>query len=267
MGSSTGSLRGRGRNCWGWPNDPAPWFLIFFTLRYGSCQTRFLLPWAMATPLPLEVVAGICAATLTVAMLRSGGETSQPPGDLLASPAASWRLPHSIADRLGAYLFGPGQAQSLGLLALRLAIGLMMIHHGQDKLADPQGFANNYVIPLHLPFPLLMAHAAGYAEIFGSWLLIFGLLTPLGALALTGTMAVAAYHHILTSGLNIYVLELVVLYLGGSVALLLLGPGRFSFDAGIAKELLDNDADQEDSAGPVAQQPALISIPVESRLR
>ncbi|MFN5195392.1 MAG: hypothetical protein ACK5E6_13370, partial [Cyanobacteriota bacterium] len=52
-------------------------------------------------------------------------------------------------------------------------------------------------------------------------------------LALIGTMAVAAYHHILTSGLNIYVLELVVLYLGGSVALLLLGPGRFSIDAGI----------------------------------
>jgi putative oxidoreductase len=67
--------------------------------------------------------------------------------------------------------------------------------------------------------------------------------------------------------LNIYVLELVVLYLGGSLALLLLGPGRFSFDAGIAKELLDNDAYQEDSAGPVAQQPALITIPVESRLR
>jgi len=84
-------------------------------------------------------------------------------------------------------------------------------------------------------------------------------------LALTGTMAGAAYQHILTSGLNIYVLELVVLYLGGSSALLLLGPGRFSFDAGIAKELLDNDVDQEDSVGPVAQQRALIAIPVESK--
>ncbi len=219
----------------------------------------------MATPLPLEVVAGICAATLTVALLRSEGETSQSTGARLQSPSATWPLPHSIANGLRGYLFGPGQAQSLGLLVLRLAIGMMMIHHGQDKLADPQGFANNYVIPLHLPFPLLMAHAAGYAEIFGSWLLIFGLLTPLGALALTGTMAVAAYHHILTSGLNIYVLELVVLYLGGSLALLLLGPGRFSFDAGIAKELLNNGADQEDSVGSVAQPSTLIAIPVESR--
>jgi putative oxidoreductase len=51
-------------------------------------------------------------------------------------------------------------------------------------------------------------------------------------------MATAAYQHILTAGLNIYVLELVVLYLGGSLALLFNGPGRFSFDAGMAPELL-----------------------------
>jgi putative oxidoreductase len=34
------------------------------------------------------------------------------------------------------------------------------------------------------------------------------------------------------------VLELVVLYLGGSLALLLVGPGRFSFDAGMLPGLL-----------------------------
>jgi putative oxidoreductase len=149
---------------------------------------------------------------------------------------------------------GPGLLQSLGLLALRLAIGVMMIHHGQDKLADPQSFATNYVAALHLPFPLLMAYAAGYAEILGSWLVIFGLFTPLGALALSGTMAVAGYHHILTSGLNIYVLELVVLYLGGSAAVLLVGPGRFSFDAGMASGLLDTGS-QPDGEGREASAP------------
>jgi putative oxidoreductase len=65
-------------------------------------------------------------------------------------------------------------------------------------------------------------------------------------------MAVAGYHHILTSGLNIYVLELVVLYLGGSLGLLLLGPGRFSFDAGIARELLQDDDGSESEADQVA---------------
>jgi hypothetical protein len=53
-------------------------------------------------------------------------------------------------------------------------------------------------------------------------------------------MTVAAYQHISTAGFNIYVLELVLLYLGGSLALLFNGPGRFSFDAGIAPALLDD---------------------------
>ena len=202
----------------------------------------------MATPLPLEIVAGVCAATLTVGLLRNGSRADEP-----AAAAAPWGVPVKLRSAIQGYLTGPGLLQSLGLLALRLAIGVMMIHHGQDKLADPQSFATNYVAALHLPFPLLMAYAAGYAEILGSWLLIFGLFTPLGALALSGTMTVAGYHHILTSGLNIYVLELVVLYLGGSAAVLLEGPGRFSFDAGIASGLLDTSSqpygdDRETSA-------------------
>jgi len=106
-----------------------------------------------------------------------------------------------------------------------------MIHHGQEKLADPQQFANTYVASLHLPFPLFFAYAAGFSELIGSWLVIFGLLTPVGALALSGTMTVAAYQHISTAGLNIYVLELVLLDLGGSLALLLNGPSRFFFEA------------------------------------
>lgn len=72
--------------------------------------------------------------------------------------------------------------------------------------------------------------------------MILGVLAPLGALAQMGTMSVAAYHHILTSGLNIDVLELVVLYLGSSAALVLLGPGRWSFDADIVSGLLGRSA-------------------------
>jgi putative oxidoreductase len=203
----------------------------------------------MTTTVLLEIFAGFFTAFIALWMLalnRSTVVAVVPTGvdEPAAAPASVTVLAATIRQVLRIYLLREGRLANLGLLILRLAIGAMMIHHGQDKLADPQAFATNYVVPLHLPFPLFFAHVAGYSEILGSWLLILGLLSPLGALALTGTMAVAAYHHILTSGFNIYVLELVVLYLGGSLALLLLGPGRYSFDAGIV-DGLPGDQDTE----------------------
>ena len=167
---------------------------------------------------------------------------------------------HPLATALLAYLQRPGLLASTGLLLLRLSIGLLMIHHGQEKLADPQQFASTYVASLHLPFPLFFAYAAGFSELIGSWLVILGLLTPLGALALSSTMAVAAVQHILTGGFNIYVLELVLLYLGGSLAILLNGPGRFSFDAGMAPLLLGQaDANAPEPSGNLQA----VAIPVE----
>jgi putative oxidoreductase len=183
----------------------------------------------MSTTLLLELFGGFTGACFALWLATQS----------LASPRSSWLAGLApLRPALLTYLQRPGLLGSVGLLLLRLSIGVMMIHHGQEKLADPQQFANTYVASLHLPFPLFFAYAAGFSELIGSWLVILGMLTPLGALALTGTMATAAYQHILTAGLNIYVLELVVLYLGGSLALLLTGPGRFSFDAAMGAELL-----------------------------
>ncbi len=183
----------------------------------------------MSTTLVVELFSGFAAACFALWFLSLSGETAPAtPEPLLSSPFPQW-----LQRRLETYVLGQGPIASVGLLLLRLSIGILMIHHGQEKLADPQQFADTYVASLHLPFPLVFAYLAGFSELIGSWLLILGLLTPLGALALAGTMTVAAYQHILTAGLNIYVLELVALYLGGSLALLLLGPGRFSFDAGM----------------------------------
>ncbi len=200
----------------------------------------------MTTTLLLEIFAGFFTALVALWMIALNRPGRLAGGGTLGTATGSFDLPGVPALRRGLerYFLREGRLASIGLLILRLAIGAMMIHHGQDKLANPQSFADNYVVPLHLPFPLFFAYVAGYSEILGSWLLILGLLSPLGALALTGTMAVAAYHHILTSGFNIYVLELVVLYLGGSLSVLLLGPGRFSFDAGIVAELIADTPDE-----------------------
>jgi len=120
--------------------------------------------------------------------------------------------------------------RNLGLLILRLSIGTMLIHHGYEKTADIENFADAFVRPIGIPFPILASYIAAYSEIYGSWLLIVGLFTRIAALSIIGTIGVAIYHAIITSGFNIYLLELLVLYMGGALCILLLGGGDFSAD-------------------------------------
>jgi putative oxidoreductase len=105
-----------------------------------------------------------------------------------------------------------------------------LIHHGYEKLNDIENFANAFVKPLHLPFPIFSSYVAAFSEIVGSWMLITGMGVRFGALAIFGTMTIAIYHAILTSGFNIYLLELLGLYWGGALCLVLNGGGKFSID-------------------------------------
>ena len=200
------------------------------------------LPKIMTTDLLLELFAGFLTAIIAlwiVLLNRNTISITQSTSSIQFKDNSISNLSKTgIVRFVSNYFSDRGMLVNLGILALRITVGAMMIHHGQEKLADPQTFASNYVIPLHIPFPIFFAYLAGYSEVIGSWMLILGIFTPVGALALIATMAVAAYHHILFSGLNIYALELVVLYLGSSIALLLVGPGRLSFDAGIFKGIM-----------------------------
>ena len=128
-------------------------------------------------------------------------------------------------------------AGDLGLLLLRVFTGALLIHHGYEKLANIENFADAFVRPLHLPFPILLSYVAAFSEVIGSWLLITGLMTRMGALAVAGTISVAIYHAILTAGFNIYLLELLGLYFAAAVAVLACGPGVFSIDELIARRL------------------------------
>ena len=119
---------------------------------------------------------------------------------------------------------------SFGFLALRLCVGVLLIHHGYEKLNDIENFANAFVRPLHLPFPIFLSYIAAFSEIAGSWALIVGVGARLGALSIVGTMSIAIYHAVMTSGFNIYLLELLGLYWGGAICVLLCGPGMFSVD-------------------------------------
>lgn len=119
---------------------------------------------------------------------------------------------------------------NFGILVLRVITGTLLIHHGYEKLANIENFADAFVRPLHLPFPVLLSYIAAFSEVIGSWLLITGFLTRLGALAVIGTISVAIYHAIITAGFNIYLLELLGLYFAASVAILAMGPGLFAID-------------------------------------
>ena len=132
--------------------------------------------------------------------------------------------------------------KDFAFLVLRVFTGALLIHHGFEKLNDINNFADAFVRPLHLPFPVTLSYLAAFSEIGGSWLLILGLGTRLGASAILGTMSVAIYHAIVTSGFNIYLLELLALYFSSALSILLLGPGIFSADY-LIKEILNYNPD------------------------
>ena len=133
-----------------------------------------------------------------------------------------------------------------GLLILRVFTGVLLIHHGYEKLANIENFAAAFVRPLHLPFPITLSYVAAFSEIIGSWLLITGLLTRVGAAAIAGTISVAIYHAIVVNGFNIYLLELLGLYWAAAVLVLAAGPGLFSVDTLIVRKL--NPSTEEQAA-------------------
>lgn len=127
-------------------------------------------------------------------------------------------------------------APDCGLLLLRVWLGLsMFLIHGLAKL---QNFGAT-VTRFHdaMGIPKVFGGAAVLAESVCSILLVIGLATRLSATLLAVTMAVAfvkVHQMILTQG-NPQSGELAFLYLGGFVALILAGGGRFSADAKVLR--------------------------------
>ena len=137
-------------------------------------------------------------------------------------------------------------SKDTALLILRVITGTVLIHHGFEKLANIENFADAFVRPLHLPFPIFLSYVAAFSEIGGSWLLILGLATRFGALAIVGTISVAIYHALVTSGFNIFLLELLLLYFASATSIALTGPGDFSIDEVIIR-VLRSESDIEET--------------------
>jgi putative oxidoreductase len=132
----------------------------------------------------------------------------------------------------------------LALLVLRLVVGAFFVGHGAQKLFGafgghgPGGTAQ-FMQSLGLHPARLQAYAAGTAEFVGGLLLLLGLLTPVGAAAIIGTMTVAivAVHAkngpwVTNSGWEYNAVLIAV-----AVALAGAGPGDWSVDAAAGLDL------------------------------
>lgn len=125
----------------------------------------------------------------------------------------------------------------LGLLVLRLVVGLLFAGHGAQKLFGsfgghgPEGTAG-FFEQLGLKPGRPMALAAGVSELAGGLMLALGLLTPLAAVILIGTMvtAIATVHYSkgIWSTQGGYEYNLVLI--AAVFAVTAIGPGNWSVD-------------------------------------
>ena len=150
--------------------------------------------------------------------------------------------PESVSSSsLPQQLLAPGSSDSslfqLMWLIARLAAGGLMIHNGLDKLADVQGFADNVVSYIGLPYPVFFTYCAAYVEVVSAGLIMLGFLARPNALALLATMGVAIFFHIKGNGLKVTPLETAALYSALYLFLLVNGSGKWSLDALIAQKL------------------------------
>jgi putative oxidoreductase len=162
---------------------------------------------------------------------------AQPPAAQPAElPADSDKARVRAGDRRG--------TQHLGLLVLRIGLGVVLAAHGLQKLfgwwgGEGMGGFKNSLSDVGYQHADILAYVSAGGEIVAGVLLVLGLFTPVaaaGALAflingLLATMSARPHSHSLTYFLpngHEYQITLIVL----AVAVILCGPGRYGLDAG-----------------------------------
>ena len=133
-------------------------------------------------------------------------------------------------------------AHDLGLLLVRLILGIVLMFHGSQKLFgwfDGGGMEKftQSLEELQIPMPQVSAYLSAITEFGGGVLLVLGFLTRLVAIPvavnmLVAVIAVHAHEFAAAKGGMEYALMLCVV----ALALVFMGAGRFSVDGCLRRE-------------------------------
>jgi len=126
---------------------------------------------------------------------------------------------------------------NIGLLMIRLVIGLLFIGHGAQKLF---GWFSGYGLKgtggwfesIGMKPGVTIALIAGLAELIGGIMFALGLLTPVAGILIAGTMAMAIIKVHAPNGIwatsNGYEYNLTLLVV--AISVVLTGPGKYALD-------------------------------------
>ncbi|MFJ8244337.1 DoxX family protein [Peribacillus asahii] len=127
---------------------------------------------------------------------------------------------------------------SIGLLIIRLVVGVLFIGHGAQKLFGSFGGyglkgTGGWFESIGMKPGVTMALFAGLSELIGGILFVLGFLTPLAGVIIAGTMVMAIVKVHGPNGLwatsNGYEYNLTLLAVAIGIALI--GPGQYAVDA------------------------------------
>lgn len=122
--------------------------------------------------------------------------------------------------------------QDVALGLLRVVIGIIFLAHGFQKLFiwGPTGVAATFG-KLGIPFPMVSAYLATFAEFFGGLALLIGFATRLAAIPVGFTMVVAFLQVHLKGGFFLPTgSEYVLALLTANIALVIGGGGALALD-------------------------------------
>lgn len=122
--------------------------------------------------------------------------------------------------------------QPLGLLILRVALGVIFLTHGYPKLMKPNMEMQHMFVQHGLPGQFV--YVTGVLEVFGGLLLVLGLFTRPAALLLAIEMGVLIWKMHSSGGiLAVHIYEFPLALGAGSIALATVGAGLISVDESV----------------------------------